>query len=102
MNSIPADDTIARIISTIEPEHFNEYSVNWMSSVHTLTDGQVVSVDGSQTGITQRRIDIWYDGLTLVLQTTIQVAKFTQPLQLSHETEWHTIRVNYPLLSALL
>jgi len=46
LNGIPADDTIARIISTIEPEQFHECFVNWMSSVHTLTEGQVVAIDG--------------------------------------------------------
>ncbi|NLS58900.1 ISAs1 family transposase, partial [Vibrio aestuarianus subsp. francensis] len=46
LRGIPADDTIARIISTIEPEQFHECFVNWMSSVHTLTEGQVVAIDG--------------------------------------------------------
>ncbi|HBC3931672.1 TPA: ISAs1 family transposase, partial [Vibrio parahaemolyticus] len=46
LNGIPADDTIARIISTIEPEQFHECFVNWMSSIHTLTDGQVIAIDG--------------------------------------------------------
>ncbi|WED23293.1 ISAs1 family transposase [Vibrio sp. JC009] len=46
IEGIPADDTIARIISTIEPEQFHECFVNWMSSVHTLTEGQVVAIDG--------------------------------------------------------
>ncbi|MGR2884652.1 ISAs1 family transposase [Vibrio vulnificus] len=46
VNGIPVDDTIARIISTIEPESFHECFINWMSSVHTLTQGQVVAIDG--------------------------------------------------------
>lgn len=46
INDIPADDTIARIISTIEPEQFHECFLNWMRSVHTLTDGQVIAIDG--------------------------------------------------------
>ena len=46
IEGIPADDTIARIISTIEPEQFHECFVSWMSSVHTLTEGQVVAIDG--------------------------------------------------------
>ena len=46
LNDIPADDTIARIISTIEPKQFQECFINWMSSVHTLTEGQVVAIDG--------------------------------------------------------
>lgn len=46
INDIPADDTIARIISTIEPEQFHECFLNWMQSVHTLTEGQVIAIDG--------------------------------------------------------
>lgn len=46
LNGIPADGTIARIISTIEPEPFHECFINWMSSIHTLTEGQVIAIDG--------------------------------------------------------
>lgn len=46
VNGIPADDTIARIISTIESESFHDCFINWMSSIHTLTEGQVVAIDG--------------------------------------------------------
>lgn len=46
LNGIPVDDTIARIISTISPEHFHECFINWMSSIHTLTNGQVIAIDG--------------------------------------------------------
>ena len=44
-NGIPVDDTIARIISTISPEHFHECFINGMSSIHTLTHGQVIAID---------------------------------------------------------
>ena len=40
LNCIPADVTISRIISTIDPEQFHECFINWMSSIHTLTEGQ--------------------------------------------------------------
>ena len=46
IEDIPADDTIARIISTIEPEQFHRCFLNWMQSVHTLTNGQVIAIDG--------------------------------------------------------
>lgn len=46
LNEIPADDTIDRIISTIEPKQFQECFINWMSSIHTLTKGQVIAIDG--------------------------------------------------------
>lgn len=46
INDIPADDTIARIVSRIEPESFHECFIKWMSAVHALTNGQVVAIDG--------------------------------------------------------
>ncbi|EGQ9171312.1 ISAs1 family transposase, partial [Vibrio cholerae] len=46
LKGVPVDDTIARIISTIEPERFHECFINWISSIHTLTDGQVIAIDG--------------------------------------------------------
>ncbi|USD65103.1 ISAs1 family transposase [Vibrio sp. SCSIO 43136] len=46
LKDIPADDTIARIISRIEPELFHACFINWMSAVHCLTGGQVVAIDG--------------------------------------------------------
>jgi len=44
INEIPADDTIARIISTIEPEQFHECFLSWMQSVHTLTEGRASTI----------------------------------------------------------
>ena len=46
LNGIQADETIARTISTIDPDQFHECFVNWMLSIHTLTEGQVVANDG--------------------------------------------------------
>lgn len=46
LQEIPADDTIARIVSRIKPEQFHACFMNWMASVHTLTQGQVVAIDG--------------------------------------------------------
>ena len=34
INDVPADDTIARIISGIDPEQFQQCFVTWMQSVH--------------------------------------------------------------------
>lgn len=47
VNGIPVDATIARIISTIEPESFHGCFINWMSLIYTLTQGQVVAIDGN-------------------------------------------------------
>jgi len=46
LEGIPADDTIARIISTIEPAQFHQCFVDWMESIHTLTEGQIIAIDG--------------------------------------------------------
>ncbi|MBO1520776.1 ISAs1 family transposase [Oceanisphaera pacifica] len=43
---IPVDDTIARIISSIKPELFQACFIEWMQSVHQLTDGELVAIDG--------------------------------------------------------
>lgn len=46
IHDVPADDTIARIISGIDPDQFQQCFVTWMQSVHKLTNGQVVAIDG--------------------------------------------------------
>ncbi len=45
-NGVPVDDTFARLISTIEPQAFRECFLSWMRSVHRLTQGEVVAIDG--------------------------------------------------------
>ena len=46
LQGVPVDDTFARIISSINPTEFHQCFVNWMASVHQLTDGEVVAIDG--------------------------------------------------------
>ena len=46
LDDIPADDTIRRIISTIEPEPFHQCFLAWAQAVHTMTEGQVIAIDG--------------------------------------------------------
>ncbi|CDG21777.1 H repeat-associated protein yhhI [Xenorhabdus poinarii G6] len=43
---VPVDDTIARVLSRIKPEQFNLCFINWMRSVHQLTKGELVAIDG--------------------------------------------------------
>ena len=43
---VPVDDTIARIISSIKPELFQACFIEWMQSVHQLTEGELVAIDG--------------------------------------------------------
>ena len=46
LQGIPVDDTFARIISSIDPDEFHRCFVNWMASVHELTSGQIIAIDG--------------------------------------------------------
>jgi predicted transposase YbfD/YdcC len=46
-HGVPVDDTIARIISRIEPDQFHQCFIKWMQAVHRLTQGQLVAIDGS-------------------------------------------------------
>ncbi|KLU14022.1 ISAs1 family transposase [Xenorhabdus griffiniae] len=43
---VPVDDTFARVISRINPKQFNLCFINWMNSVHELTQGELVAIDG--------------------------------------------------------
>lgn len=53
IGDIPADDTIARIISKIDHTCF----INWISAVHSLTEGQVVAIDGKTLRSSYNRDD---------------------------------------------
>lgn len=46
LNGLPVDDTIARAISKIKPEEFNQCFVDWMQAVHKLSEGEVIAIDG--------------------------------------------------------
>lgn len=45
-NGIPADDTIGRVVSSVNPKKFQECFVKWMLDCHAVTDGKVIAVDG--------------------------------------------------------
>jgi len=45
-NGIPSHDTIARVMSSINPEEFENFFVQWVLTVAHLTEGEVVSIDG--------------------------------------------------------
>jgi predicted transposase YbfD/YdcC len=57
IDRIPADDTIARIVSMIDPDSFNAYFLAWMKSVHQLTNGEVIAIDGNTLGGSYSRDD---------------------------------------------
>ena len=45
-NGIPVDDTIARIISRINPDDLQNSFINWMQSLSKETKGKVIAIDG--------------------------------------------------------
>ena len=47
-NGIPSHDTFGRVFSLIDPGEFQESFRSWVQSIHELTRGQVLAVDGKQ------------------------------------------------------
>ena len=45
-NGLPVHDTIARIVSRLNPAQFQQCFVRWVQSVNKLTGGELVAVDG--------------------------------------------------------
>ena len=45
-NGIPCSDTFARVFARLDPDRFRECFTEWVSSIHRLTQGQVVAIDG--------------------------------------------------------
>lgn len=45
-NGIPSHDTFARVFAQLNPQQFQECFLNWMKSIHKVTDGEVVAIDG--------------------------------------------------------
>jgi len=45
-NGIPSHDTFNRFFSALDPESFEESFLSWIRAVSTLTEGEVVSIDG--------------------------------------------------------
>ena len=45
-NGIPCSDTFARVFARIDPDRFRDCFRAWVSSVHRLTQGEVIAVDG--------------------------------------------------------
>ena len=43
---IPVHDTIARVISQINPKQFQKSFICWMASCHVATAGDVIAIDG--------------------------------------------------------
>lgn len=45
-NGIPSHDTFWRVFARLDPQQFQQSFVSWISSVSTVTKGQVVAIDG--------------------------------------------------------
>lgn len=43
---IPVDDTIARILSRLDPSAFQQCFISWMKAIAAKTDGKLVAIDG--------------------------------------------------------
>jgi predicted transposase YbfD/YdcC len=47
-NGIPSHDTFGRVFSRLDAEAFRKQFIHWVRDVHTLTQGQVVAIDGKK------------------------------------------------------
>ena len=45
-NGIPSHDTFSDVFARLEPEEFRACFLSWVQAVMTVTDGQVVAIDG--------------------------------------------------------
>lgn len=47
-NGIPAHDTFWRVFRRLDPEQFQHCFLRWMAAIQTVTEGEVVALDGKQ------------------------------------------------------
>jgi len=47
-NGIPSHDTFGRVFAAINPQEFERCFVEWVRTIHQLTQGQVIAIDGKQ------------------------------------------------------
>jgi predicted transposase YbfD/YdcC len=45
-NGIPTHDTIGRVFSLLDAEQFIQCFIQWVQSVHQVTDGEIIGIDG--------------------------------------------------------
>jgi predicted transposase YbfD/YdcC len=45
-NGLPVHDTIARVISSLDPEQFQSCFLKWMQAVNSSAKGQLIAIDG--------------------------------------------------------
>jgi predicted transposase YbfD/YdcC len=47
-NGIPSHDTFGRVFALLDPKEFGSRFMEWVQAIHTLTQGQVIAIDGKQ------------------------------------------------------
>jgi predicted transposase YbfD/YdcC len=47
-NGIPSHDTLGRVFAAINPDEFEKSFREWVQTIHELTRGQVIALDGKQ------------------------------------------------------
>ena len=47
-NGIPSHDTFNRVFSLLDPEELQQCFTNWVQSIASITEGQVISLDGKR------------------------------------------------------
>jgi predicted transposase YbfD/YdcC len=45
-NGIPSHDTFTRVFASLDPTAFGERFVSWMQTLHKITGGRIISIDG--------------------------------------------------------
>ncbi|CAH9065828.1 ISAs1 family transposase ISSod22 [Pseudoalteromonas holothuriae] len=57
VDGVPADDTIARTLSRIDPEQFQFCFANWMRDIQKNTSGELIAIDGKTLRSSYHRDD---------------------------------------------
>lgn len=47
-NGIPSHDTFWRVFRRLDPEQFQHCFLRWMAAIQTVTEGEVIAIDGKQ------------------------------------------------------
>jgi predicted transposase YbfD/YdcC len=47
-NGIPSHDTFGRVFAALDPQEFENSFLEWVKTIHQLSGGQVIAIDGKQ------------------------------------------------------
>ena len=45
-NGIPSHDTLGRVFSLLNPKEFEKFFIDWTTQISSLTEGELISIDG--------------------------------------------------------